>query len=472
MALTLALAALLALIAASTVIFPLLRAGPPPIARGQYDRAVYRHQLLELEKDEANGAITHDEAATARLEIQRRLLALGDPEVPGNAAAVRRRPGAAATVAAVITGFAAIVYAWLGSPGLPDRPFTASADLLAGPAAANPHQGGDADTATLAAALRAKLDANPDNLDGWLLYARTESRIREWGKAAEGYGNAIALGEKTVDTEAGYGEMLVLAAQGVVTPVAVAAFQQALEIDPKDQASRYYLALADAQAGRTRQAVDSWLALAAELPGDSPTRAELARRITETARLGGFPAPVLPLVAPVAAPDAAPPGPTAEQMATAGTMSDAERNAMIEGMIDKLADELAAKPGNLDGWLRLARAYAVRGEVEKSSMAFDHAIALKPADAEIVTQALSTLLSRLAPGEPPPARTAAWLRDLAQDAPDSPDLLWLQGVVAAQQGHPDQARSLWTRLLGKLPKDDDSYSSVTTALANLPAVGK
>lgn len=470
MALTLVLATLLALIAAAAVVFPLLRTAPQPVERSQYDRAIYRHQLLELDKEMANGAIAPADAATARLEIQRRLLSTTETSEPPPAPVLRRKLGTAAVVAAFLAGFTALGYGWLGSPGMPDRPFAGSpAEVTVG---ANPHQEGDADTATLASQLRAKLDANPNNLDGWLLYARTESRIREWGKAAEGYGNAIALGEKTVDTEGGYGETLVLAAQGVVTPPAQAAFLEALKIDPKDQASRYYLALADAQAGRARKAVDGWVALAADLPDGSPTRAELERRIADTARLGGFEAPTLPKPVTPATQDSAPPGPTSDQVAAAGAMSDADRNAMIGGMIDKLATELAAKPDNLDGWLRLGRAYAVRGEIQKSTDAFDHAIALKPADPAILTQALSSVLGRLEPGDAPPARAITWLQSLAKLTPDSPDVLWLQGVVAAQQGRSDQARTLWTRLLGKLPKDDDSYGSVSAALAELPGGSK
>ena len=262
--------------------------------------------------------------------------------------------------------------------------------------------------------------------------------------------------------------MLVLAAQGVVTPPAQAAFLEALKIDPKDQASRYYLALADAQAGRARKAVDGWVALAADLPEGSPTRAELERRITDTARLGGFAPPALPKSAATVTEGTASPGPTSDQVAAAGAMSDTDRSAMIGGMIDKLAAELAAKPDNLDGWLRLGRAYAVRGELQKSTDAFDHAIALKPNDPTILTQALSTVLGRLEPGDAPSPRTIVWLQTLAKQTPDSPDVLWLQGVVAAQQGRSDQARTLWTRLLAKLPKDDDSYGSVSAALAELP----
>jgi cytochrome c-type biogenesis protein CcmH len=478
MLLTLVLAAVLALVAVGAVLLPLLSSSQGPIRRGLFNREVYQHQLEELEREVAGGSIAPEDAATARLEIHRRLLSIADGrEVP----ALPVRPptsGPALAIGGFLACFAAAGYGWLGSPTLPDRPFI---HLTPGEeVAATPHQDGG-DMGSLALQLRAKLDSNPDDLDGWLLYARTESRLGEWGKAAEGYGNAIALGGKTVDSEGGYGEMLVLAAQGVVTPPALSAFHEALKLDPKDQASRYYLALADAQAGRSREAVKGWLALAADVPVDSPTRAEIARKVDETARNGGFTPPALPKgAAPSTAaqvqdqenePDSAAPGPTSDQVAAAAAMSDADRNEMISGMIDRLAGALAANPTDLDGWTRLARAYAVRNEFAKSIDAFDHAIALKPEDPQIPTEAASTLLSHLPPGDATPDRVAVWLKELARLSPDSPDLLWLEGMVAARQGDPEQARALWNRLLGKLPKNDVSYNTVTSALAELPGGG-
>jgi cytochrome c-type biogenesis protein CcmH len=42
-------------------------------------------------------------------------------------------------------------------------------------------------------------------------------------------------------------------------------------------------------------------------------------------------------------------------------MSEDDRRAMIEGMVAGLAARLAEDPDDLDGWLRLIRAYGVMG---------------------------------------------------------------------------------------------------------------
>jgi cytochrome c-type biogenesis protein CcmH len=62
----------------------------------------------------------------------------------------------------------------------------------------------------------------------------------------------------------------------------------------------------------------------------------------------------------------APPGPNANQVAAAAQMAPAERNGMIEGMVARLAQKMAENGSDVDGWLRLIKAYAVLGERDKA----------------------------------------------------------------------------------------------------------
>jgi len=64
--------------------------------------------------------------------------------------------------------------------------------------------------------LEQRLLADPSNAGGWVLFARTTSILGDWRKAADAYQRAIDLGQKSSDVYAGYGEMLVMAADGVV----------------------------------------------------------------------------------------------------------------------------------------------------------------------------------------------------------------------------------------------------------------
>ncbi len=60
-------------------------------------------------------------------------------------------------------------------------------------------------------------------------------------------------------------------------------------------------------------------------------------------------------------------------MAAAKDMSDADRNAMIRGMVDRLATRLKQNGDDVEGWLRLVRAYMVLGERDKAKSALTDA---------------------------------------------------------------------------------------------------
>jgi cytochrome c-type biogenesis protein CcmH len=57
-------------------------------------------------------------------------------------------------------------------------------------------------------------------------------------------------------------------------------------------------------------------------------------------------------------------------------MSEADRAAVIRAMVERLASRLEAQPDDLDGWLRLTRAYGVLGEIEQARTALARAEAL------------------------------------------------------------------------------------------------
>ena len=112
-------------------------------------------------------------------------------------------------------------------------------------------------------------------------------------------------------------EAQIIAAGGFVHPEAAATLQRALTLDPKDPAGRYYAALTDLQAGRADAAYRTWSTLVADGPPDAPWIAPARAGMAEAQRLAS-----------------APPGPSAADLAAAEDMPPAERQAMIQGMVD------------------------------------------------------------------------------------------------------------------------------------------
>lgn len=457
--------AALALATVTAICLPLLRGVPLVAERGHFDRVVYRDQLKEVDRDVARGVLSPAEAGSARLEIQRRLLAVDASGTRATWSAPS--PVLAALVAVLMLGGAIGLYLHFGAPSLPDAPFAGRTAQQDAQAANSEHL----DMRAAAKQLQQKLQANPNDAEGWVLLGRTESMLGDWETAADAYRRAIALGQNGPDVMAGYGEMQVLAAGGIVAPGAHAAFTAVLAADPKNEVARYYLAVADAQAGDDKRAIAGWLALAADLPEDSPMRDSIAHGIAEAAKDAGIPAPAMPKGTPPAQPQASAPqpdGPDAGQMQAAAQMTDAQRKQMIEGMVTQLATQLAQNPNDLDGWLRLGRSYAVLGETDKSVAAFAHAVALKPGDPNIKMQEFQAMIAGLQPNDPLPASAVALLRQVAATAPDQPEVLWYLGVEAARSGKPADARADWSKLLAQLPPGGEDAKLVQTALDALP----
>lgn len=447
------------------MVAPLTRSTRALPGRGQFDRAVYRDQLKELERDLARGLISADEAATARIEIERRLLAADSADEAEERAtpSPTASPRLAIALAIAVPAAAALLYLYQGSPTLPDEPFAdrGRERMLAVRREAQ-------DLARTETALEAKVKANPDSDANWLLLAHTEASLGHWQKSADAYREAMRLTKGRPDVTADYGEMLVMAADGIVTPRAHEAFLAALGRDPKNVVARYYLALADKQEGKPQAAIEAWRKLAEDEPEISPLRAELNGRMADAAREAGLPAPEpVKVAAPSTAEAGAPangPGPSAGDMTAAAQMSPADRQKMIRGMVERLAAELEQKPDDLNGWLRLGRAYDVLGEHDKAADAYEHAAKLKPDDPGILLGEALALMPDHRPETPIPDRSVALLQRVVALEPNTPAALWYLGLAAAQQRHFDKATGYWQRLLAALPPESDQRPAVAAAL--------
>jgi len=276
MSLGLALALLAMTVAAMALLLgPLMLRDRGAAARDAYNLAVYRDQLAEIERDTGRGVIEPAEAEAAKAEIARRILALTPAPTP---TAARRGPLAVAAVAILLLPIAAWAIYWrLGSPELPDEPHRA---LIA---AASPHL----DIAEAVRQLEEHLATHPDDLQGWLLLARSDLDLGRYTQTVEAYRHAAELSGQRPVIVGDWAEAQVLAADGTVTPAARQAFEAALADPESAPRSRYYLALADMQAGDTKKALQEWVDLEAESRADAPWLTLVRQRIAEAAKALG-----------------------------------------------------------------------------------------------------------------------------------------------------------------------------------------
>jgi len=73
-------------------------------------------------------------------------------------------------------------------------------------------------------------------------------------------------------------------------------------------------------------------------------------------------------------------------VAAAKEMNGTDRDAMIRGMVERLAARLKQNGGDVDGWLRLVRAYMVMGDRDKARGALAEARQAVANDAERLRQ--------------------------------------------------------------------------------------
>jgi len=465
--------AALALVVAALLLQPLWRTRAPAVAEAA-DIAFYRDQLAELERDQGLGYLTGEQAAAGRIEIQRRLLAaaeLASPSPPRGEGAVspvaapftlpspRRGEGIRARLALAIPMLAVLLagslalYLEVGSPGA----------VQTAAIARHPTDVDGKEFARLIEQLQAKLKENPRDIDGWLLLARSLRTIDKLPEAAEAYLRALALSGGRADIASSYGELLIEIAQGDVTPAALDLFHQALAREPGDPRARFYVGLAKAQSGDGKGALADWSALLADAPPDAPYIAAVREQIAEVAQSAGIPAPAIaapsgapppstsPGTSPGASPGAAPRGPSAADMATAANMSPEDRQQMIRGMVEGLAARLKTKPDDVEGWLRLARAYGVLGEPARARDALAEAAKQAPERVDVLTAYAEALYTPEKATDKPPTDYIAVMRRILALEPTNAQAMWFVANDAAQSGDRKSAAALFRKLLDRLP---------------------
>jgi cytochrome c-type biogenesis protein CcmH len=211
------------------------------------------------------------------------------------------------------------------------------------------------------------LAKNPTDGRGWSVLAPVLARLGRYDDAVRAYHNSITYNGDSAERRADLGEALAAAAGGVVTSEAKAEFERALALNPDEVKARYFLGLAAEQDGRPAEASSIWGAMLAKAPPDAPWRPLVQAAL---ARVGGTTAPAL----------------SDEAVAAARDMNEADRGTMIRGMVERLAGRLKQNGDDVDGWLRLVRAYVIMGDRDKARGALTDARQAVSNDAERLRQ--------------------------------------------------------------------------------------
>jgi len=249
-------ATLLIVVVAAFVLPPLwlgVRANKPRTDRKEANLAIFRDQLAELEREKAEGTLAAPDFEQARTELQRRLLEevdVGTTESTSTTVASRKT---AIAILLLLPLAAMAAYALLGNPrGLDPAQTTARS--------AQPQMTPE-QIDEMVAKLAARMEANPDDLQGWLMLGRSYKALGRYDDAVKAYAKAESKINEDPELLASYAETIAMAGGKGLAGKPRQLVEKALKIDPKHGHSLFLAGAAAMEAGENQKGIAYWEAL-------------------------------------------------------------------------------------------------------------------------------------------------------------------------------------------------------------------
>ncbi len=352
----------LAACAAALVTLPFLRTrAPAPASLEPAD--IYKEQLQAITTDVASGDLDQAAGEEMRAEVARRILAA--PQPPRVQAASAKLDRVTAGIVAAIVVFGAI--ALYGATGAPNVQSAQNTQIVAGapPSMLTASAAGLADVDTMIEALRQRLEAEPDDAEGWRMLGWSYFETNRFGDAVEAYRRAVAIAPQNASFQSALAEALTQASAGRVTDEARRLFQAAYRRDRSDERARFYLALAKSQGADKRGAIDDWIAGVRDAAADSQWSPRMRTEAENLARQIGMDISGRLPAAPMSATSAFPTSAAAEIQRA----SPEDQAQMIAGMVGGLEQRLAQNPRDAEGWVMLMRSRMVLNEPQRARQA-------------------------------------------------------------------------------------------------------
>ncbi|PKO48261.1 MAG: c-type cytochrome biogenesis protein CcmI [Betaproteobacteria bacterium HGW-Betaproteobacteria-4] len=248
-------AVLLIVVVSAFILPPLwlgLRAPKSQADRKEANVAIFRDQLAELVREKSDGSLAEADFEQARHELQRRLLEEVEPADAALAAQATHGPSRKMAIAILVLLpiFGLLGYGILGNPTALDPVQTAA------PQEMTPEKINE-----MVASLAEKLKADPDNIPGWLMLARSYKSMGRYAEAVDAYSHAEKGIGDDPDQLASYAETIAMANGKGITGKAIQLIEQALKINPNHGHSLFLAGAAAMEAGQNKKGIAYWEAL-------------------------------------------------------------------------------------------------------------------------------------------------------------------------------------------------------------------
>ncbi|NTV68811.1 MAG: c-type cytochrome biogenesis protein CcmI [Azonexaceae bacterium] len=227
--------------------------------RKEANLAIFRDQLAELTREKSEGSLAEADFEQARHELQRRLLEEVEPAATDVAAPATHGPSRKTAIAILILLpiLGLLGYGMLGNPKALD-PTQAAAPQQMTPEKIN----------EMVASLAEKLKANPDNMPGWLMLARSYKSMGRYDEAVQAFAKAEKAISDDPDQLASYAEAIAMANGKGINSKALQLIERALKVDPQHAHSMFLAGAAAMEAGDNKKGLSYWEPLLSQVePG-------------------------------------------------------------------------------------------------------------------------------------------------------------------------------------------------------------
>lgn len=249
------------------------------VAHDTANVSIYRDQLAELEQDLRNDILSQEQYEKSKQELQQRLL----QDVPdsSNEKTLRAKGRSIVTSVFIVLTIplsAIFLYLSIGdSRGLLPQAQLASATQMQSVNSAEGPEG-HPEFSSVLENLIARLNDNPDDIEGWVMLGRTYTIMGRFDEATETYARLVELAPDSPQILSDYADVLAMSNDGVLAGEPAALIQQALSIDPEYPKALALAGTVEFEEGKFGQAAAYWERLLAVIPADS----KLAESVTDS----------------------------------------------------------------------------------------------------------------------------------------------------------------------------------------------
>lgn len=275
MTLFLLLVIVLIIIAYGIVLPPLWRVQAIPAADfDQRNILIARHRLAELKEQLQLGVLSsslYDEQLVELKQVLGDDLAINQAEKPNTT----QGRWMVYVLALAIPLLAGTFYLWLGAPQLIDRVEDVT-EVNAGMPDANAIN-------KMVDGLAAKMKADPNDANGWLMLGRSYKVLQQYTKAVEAFANAYRLLGDKPDVMLQYADALAFANNEKITGQSAELVFKALAIEPENLNGLWLGGMSKVQAGDFVGAMQLWKKLESLLPAGSDAQKETQELLAKIA---------------------------------------------------------------------------------------------------------------------------------------------------------------------------------------------